>query len=127
MQTQYDLAGLIIGCAIEVHRHLGPGLLEAPYERCLAREMTLQGIPFRRQESLSIRYKSEIVESAFIPDFIVDNRVIVEVKAVAKLADIHKQQLMTYLKLSGCEVGLLINFNVMTLTHGVKRVVYRCP
>ena len=89
--------------------------------------MTLQGIPFRRQESLSIVYKGEIVESSYVPDFIVDNKVIVEVKAVAKLVDIHKQQLMTYLKLTGCEVGLLINFDVMILTHGVKRVIYRCP
>src|SRR5687768_2253272 len=103
MQAKYDLAGVIIGCAIEVHRHLGPGLLETPYERCLAREMTLQHIPYRRQEGLSIVYKGETVESAYIPDFIVDNKVIVEVKAVSKLVDIHKQQLMTYLKLSRCE------------------------
>ena len=127
MERDYDLAGRVIGCAIEVHRQLGPGLLETPYERCLAREMTLQGIPYRRQESLSIVYKGEIVESAYIPDFIVDNKVIVEVKAVAKLVDIHKQQLMTYLKLTRCNVGLLINFDVMVLTHGVKRVFYRCP
>ena len=89
--------------------------------------MTLQGIPFRRQESLSIVYKGEIVESSYVPDFIVDNKVIVEVKAVARLVDIHKQQLMTYLKLTRCEVGLLINFNTMVLTHGVKRVIYHCP
>ena len=124
MARTFDLAGIIIGCAVEVHRHLGPGLLESAYERSLAREMTLQGIPFERQQACSIRYKDETIESAYVPDFIVNKTLIVEVKSVAKLTDIHKQQLLTYLKLTGCNVGLLINFNVMMLIHGIKRVAY---
>ena len=125
MRGQSDLTGRVIGCAVEVHRHLGPGLLESPYERCLAREMTLRGIPFERQKAFSIQYKEEVIESAYVPDFVIDKRLIVEVKSVAKLADIHKQQLLTYLKLTGCNVGLLINFNVLMLTHGIKRISHQ--
>jgi GxxExxY protein len=125
MRGDTELTGRVIGCAIEVHRALGPGLLESAYDRCFARELTLSGIPFVRHPELSITYKGELIKSAYIPDFIIDRQLIVEVKAVAKLADIHKHQLMTYLKLTGCPVGLLINFNVMILPHGLKRVVYR--
>jgi GxxExxY protein len=125
MRGNTDLTGRVIGCAIEVHKTLGPGLLESAYDRCLAREFTLCGIPFQRHPELSITYKGELIKSAYIPDFIIDQQLIVEVKAISKLADIHKYQLMTYLKLTGCRVGLLINFNVMTLPHGLKRVTYR--
>lgn len=125
MHRKYDLAGVVIGCAIEVHRHLGPGLVESPYERCLARELSFAGLTYERHKPCPVVYKGESIEAAFVPDLIVCNELIVEVKAVSKLADIHKQQVMTYLKLTGCKVGLIINFNVMVLTHGVKRIIYR--
>src|SRR5687767_8840547 len=125
MRGNTDLTGKVIGCAIEVHRALGPGLLESAYDRCFARQLTLSRIPFARHPELSITYKGELIKSAYIPDFVIDQQLIVEVKAISKLADIHKFQLMTYLKLTGCSVGLLINFNVMSLPHGLKRVTYR--
>jgi GxxExxY protein len=125
MRGDTDLTARVIGCAIEVHSTLGPGMLESAYDRCLAREMTLRSIPFEHHQEQSIVYKGEKIKSAYIPDFIVDKQLIVEVKAITKLVDIHKQQLMTYLKLTGCPVGLLINFNVMSLVHGLKRVTYR--
>jgi GxxExxY protein len=106
-----------------VHRHLGPGLLESVYEECFARELTLRGIPFRRQALLPIVYKGETVGEHFKVDFLDYEEIAVELKAVETVHPIYKAQLVTYLRLSGRRVGLLINFNELTLMKGVHRRV----
>ncbi len=113
----------IIGCAIRVHEELGPGLLEATYSTCLAHELSLARIPFRREVAVPIRYKGMSLDTAFRLDLLVDDAVIVEIKAVDALLRVHESQLLTYLKLSGMRVGLLINFNVGRLEDGVRRLV----
>ena len=118
-----DLSGQIIGAAIEVHRALGPGLLELAYEACFARELTLRGLRFARQVPLPVEYKGGRVEAGYRLDVVVENAVIVELKAVERLEPIHEAQLLTYLSLAGLRVGLLINFNVPVLIKGVKRMV----
>lgn len=118
-----DLTKRIIGAAIEVHRQLGPGLLEAAYQACLEHEFQLQQIPFVREKPLPVTYKGVHVDCGYRPDFIVDDKVIVEIKAVETLASIHEAQLLTYLRLSGCKVGLLLNFNVKELREGIVRRV----
>ena len=111
----------LIGAAMDVHAALGPGLLESAYESCLAHELTLRGLPFDRQVELPIVYKNERVDCGFRLDLLVDDVVIVELKAIDKLLPIHEAQLMTYLKLSKKRVGLLINFNVQSLRDGIIR------
>ncbi len=113
----------IIGAAIEVHKHLGPGLLESVYQVSLARELALRGIPFRREVNIPVLYKGEALDANFRADFIVANRVILELKAIEKLLPIHEAQLLTYMKLASCSVGLLINFNVPVLKKGIIRRV----
>ncbi len=113
----------ILGACIEVHRHLGPGLLESAYQQCLAHEMTQRGIRFVRQPFLPLVYKGLRVERAYQPDFIVQRRVVLEVKAVQGLLSVHKAQLRTYLKLERIGIGLLVNFNVPALReHGIRRI-----
>jgi len=106
-----------------VHRHLGPGLLESAYQTCLARELTLRGIPFESEVPLPLSYKGSQVECGYRLDLLVDGKVVVELKAVDALLPVHEAQLMTYLRLSGCRVGLLINWHVPVLKDGVKRRV----
>ncbi len=118
-----SLTSKIIGAAIEVHKALGPGLLEATYQTCLAREMTLREIPFERETPLPVEYKGEYVECGYRLDFLVDDKVVVELKAVDEIHVVHEAQLLTYLKLTGCRVGLLINFNVPVLKDGITRRV----
>jgi GxxExxY protein len=118
-----ELTERIIGAAIEVHRELGPGLLESPYERCLCREFDLKGIAFQRQVPLPLVYKGLRLDCGYDMDVVVEEKVVLELKTVEKLLPIHDAQLMTYLKLSGCRVGLLINFNVAVLKDGIKRIV----
>ena len=113
----------IIGAAIEVHRILGPGLLESVYEECLAVELGLRGLAFRRQTPLPIEYKGKRVAADLKIDLWVEERVIVELKAVEKLLSVHQAQLLTYLRLSRTSVGLLINFHVPLLRDGIKRMV----
>jgi GxxExxY protein len=113
----------IIGCALRVHRALGPGLLESTYATCLAHELALNGIAFNREVVLPVRYRGEILESGYRIDLLVRNEVIVETKAVDVLSPVHESQLLTYLKLSGMRVGLLINFNVRLLKDGIHRVI----
>ena len=125
MLAMNELTEQIIGAAIEVHRHLGPGLLESAYETCLCRELTLRGIPFRRQVPLPVAYKGEELDCGYRIDILVDERVVVEVKSVKALDAIHEAQCLTYLKLGGWAVGLLINFNVDVLRLGLKRLVNR--
>ena len=113
----------IIGAAIEVHRHLGPGLLESAYHTCLAREMTLRGLDFEREKELPIEYKGVQLDCGYRLDFRVEQSVIVELKAVEALQPIHEAQLLTYLKVTRCKIGLLINFNVPILKMGLKRMI----
>ena len=117
------LTDAIIGAAIEVHRSLGPGLLESAYEECLARELELRGIPFERQKPLPIKYKGFELDCGYRVDLLVAGEVVVEVKAVDALIPIHHAQLLTYLKLGGWKVGLLINFHATLLKSGIKRLV----
>ena len=114
----------IIGAAIEVHRALGPGLLESAYENCLAHEFSLINIAFDRQVPLPVTYKSLPVECGYRLDFLVENAVVLELKAVEKLEALHQAQMLTYLKLGRWPIGLLINFNVPVLAKGIKRLVY---
>src|SRR5271169_396770 len=113
----------IIGAAIEVHRHLGPGLLESAYEECLCHELHLRGISFQRQVDLPVSYKGLLLGCGYKIDLIVQQEVVLELKAVEKLLPVHDAQLLTYLKLSGKRVGLLIIFNTPLLTRGIKRIV----
>lgn len=117
------LTGEIIGAAIEVHRHLGPGLLETAYKKCLMRELVLRGIPFRHEWPLPLEYKGIRLESGYRMDLLVADAVVVEAKSVESLANIHDAQLLTYLRLGGWTVGLLINFNVDVLKNGIRRKV----
>jgi GxxExxY protein len=118
-----QLSQAVIGAAIEVHRLLGPGLMESTYESCLAYELGIRRIGYASQISLPVKYKEHVVASALKMDLVVDNRLIVELKAVESITDVHKAQLLTYLKLSGLRTGLLINFNVKLLKHGILRLV----
>lgn len=117
------LSKQIIGAAIEVHRALGPGLLESAYETCLCHELTLRSIPFERQLQLPVEYKGVKLDAGYRIDILVDKLVIVELKAVDSLVPIHEAQLLTYLKLTHLWLGLLVNFNVPILKHGIKRMV----
>jgi GxxExxY protein len=120
----YDLSSAIIGAAIEVHRALGPGLLESAYEQCLAQELSLREIPFERQRPLPVYYKGTRLDCGYRLDFLVAGRIVVEVKAIDTLLPIHQAQLLSYLKLGGWKLGLLINFHVPLLRDGIKRVVF---
>ncbi len=118
-----DLTGKIIGAAIEVHRELGPGLLESAYEACLIYELRLKCFKVEHQKPQPVFYKDIMLECGYRLDLVVEDQVIIEIKSVDALAPIHKAQLLSYLKLSGCKVGLLINFNVKILKDGVCRMV----
>ena len=113
----------IIGAAIEVHRVLGPGLLESSYEECLCRELTLRQLPFERQRPLPVEYKGVHLDCGYRLDMLVADAVVVEVKAVERVLPIHEAQLLTYLRLGGWKVGLLINFNVPVLKREIRRCV----
>ena len=117
----------IIGAAIEVHRHLGPGLLESAYEQCLCHELSLVGLRFERQVPLPVSYKGLRLDCAYRLDLLVSNLVIVEIKATDDLSPIHQAQLLTYLKATGKQVGLLLNFNVPVLKDGIRRVICNSP
>jgi len=117
-----QLTGKVIGAAIEVHKSLGPGLLESIYEECLCIELRLKKIPFEKQKELPIEYKGVKLHSAYRIDIVVDERLIVELKACESLQPIHDAQLLTYLRLTGIKYGLLINFNVPVLKEGIKRL-----
>ena len=123
MYYEKELTGKIIGAAIEVHRELGPGLLESAYQVCLARELALRKVPYEQEKSLPVEYKGILLDCGYRLDFVVAGKVIVELKAVDKVHPVHQAQLLTYLKLADCKVGLLINFNVPVLKNGIKRLV----
>ncbi|MFO7540458.1 MAG: GxxExxY protein [Chloroflexota bacterium] len=113
----------IIGAAIEVHKALGPGLLESTYEACLEHELLLQGLKVERQKALPVLYKGVQLDAGYRIDLLVEGMVIVELKAIDKWQPIYEAQIISYLKLSGCKVGLLINFNVKLLKDGIRRLI----
>lgn len=118
-----ELSNKVLGCAIEVHRELGPGLLESTYEQCLAYELSRTKIPFKVQVELPVEYMEIRLDCGYRIDVLADDRLIVELKSVNQLMPIHEAQILTYMKLAGVKVGLLINFNVTILTKGVRRFV----
>jgi len=118
-----ELSSKLIGCAIEVHKQLGPGLLESSYERCLSYELLCAGIQHETQKELPIDYKGTRLECDYRVDLFVDNKLIVELKAVDKLLPIHEAQILTYMKLANVKTGLLLNFNVVRFKDGIKRLV----
>ena len=117
------LSQKVIGAAIEVHRVLGPGLLESAYEECLCREMSLRGIEFKRQVPLAVSYKGIKLDCGYRMDLLIPDRLVIEVKAVEKLLGVHEAQVLTYMRLSGVPVGLLINFCTDVLKRGIRRLV----
>jgi len=118
-----ELSNRVIGYAIEVHRILGPGLLESAYEQCLAFELAKADIPFKTQQPLPVVYKTFRLDCGYRMDIVVDNSLLLELKSVESLLPIHEAQLLTYMKLSGIRTGLLVNFNVVVLKAGIKRLV----
>lgn len=113
----------VIGAAIEVHRHLGPGLLESSYHTCLCRELALREIAYDSQVALPLEYNGLQIAKGYVIDLLIDNSLIVEIKSVDKLVPIHSAQLMTYMRLQRVSAGLLMNFNVDLLPHGIKRIL----
>ena len=122
-EKSHNLSGQVIGSAIEVHRLKGPGLLESIYEKCLARELELRNIPFKKQVLVKIEYKGCVFEENLRLDLIIDDCLLVEIKAVEKIQPIHKAQLMSYMKLLDIPLGLLINFHELILKDGVHRLI----
>ena len=121
MQHDNNLTQKVIGCAIEVHRTLGPGLLETVYEVCLCRELGMGGIPFVRQQKIPVLYKGERVDCDLRIDVIVDRTLAVEIKVVQQVLPVHEAQLLTYLRVAGLPLGLLLNFNEPTMRDGIRR------
>ena len=121
--TENEISNRVIGCAISIHSALGPGLLESAYAECLHFELLQAGLKVEKQKPLPLIYRDVKLDCGYRVDLLIENKVIVEVKSVDGLNDIHLAQILTYLKLSGCKLGLLINFNVLRLKEGIKRVV----
>lgn len=121
--TENELATEVIGCAIAVHRALGPGLLESAYEQCLAYELRQSGFRVEVQKPMPLVYEEVEMDCGYRIDLLVEGKLIIELKAVERLMDVHMAQTLTYLKLSGCKLGLLMNFNVSVLKKGIQRVV----
>jgi GxxExxY protein len=121
------LSSQVIGAAIEVHKILGPGLLESAYEECLAHELYLRGLSLERQKLLPLTYKGERLDCGYRLDLVVENAIVLELKSSDTIEPIHKAQLLTYLKLSGLSLGLLLNFNVPIMREGIVRLVNELP
>jgi GxxExxY protein len=122
-----ELTGRIVGAAIEVHRHLGPGLLESAYRACLVDELKAASLHVRSEVALPINYKGRVIEGAYRADLVVEGTVLVELKAVEFILPIHEAQTLTYMRLGNLPVGLLLNFNVPRLKDGIRRFIARCP
>jgi GxxExxY protein len=118
-----DLTDIVIGCAIEVHRALGPGLLESAYEECLCYELAARDVAFERQKNVPLQYKDVRLEVGYRLDLFIENRLVVELKCVEKILPIHEAQLMTYLRLTKVKTGLIINFLTPVLKDGIRRIV----
>lgn len=123
MKNLNELTEAIIGAAMEVHRTLGPGLLESTYEMCLCRELNIRGIPFQRQVPIPVEYKGVKLDCGYRADIVLDSEILIEIKAIDSLLPIHDAQLLTYLRLGDWKIGLLINFNLELLKHGLRRRV----
>ena len=121
--TENEISKVIFECALKVHKALGPGLLESAYEECLYYELKKSGIKVEKQKPLPLIYENVKLEIGYRIDLIIENKVIIEIKSVDALNDIHLAQILTYLKLSDCKLGMLINFNVTLIKNGIKRVV----
>ncbi|MEI7668996.1 MAG: GxxExxY protein [Pseudomonadota bacterium] len=119
-----DLSSSILKCAYAVHTELGPGLLESAYEECFAYELLKSSLNFSRQQALPLVYKEIKMDAGYRVDLLIEHKIIVEIKSIEALNDVHVAQVITYLKLSGCKVGFLINFNVKSLKDGIKRLVH---
>jgi GxxExxY protein len=123
MKDYDELSGKVIGCAIEVHRHLGPGLLESAYERCLSFELLANNLHHSVQKALPIKYKNVPLDCDYRIDLLVEDKLIVELKSVERILPIHEAQILTYMRLADIHTGLLINFNVPLLKEGIKRFI----
>jgi GxxExxY protein len=121
--SENEISEKIIGCAIEVHKSLGPGLLESAYLECLFYELQMAGLQVEKQKPLPLVYKEVKLDAGYRMDLVVEGKVVIELKAVEALNEIHMAQVLTYLKLSGCKLGLLMNFNVLRMVDGLKRLV----
>jgi GxxExxY protein len=121
--TENELSKLVIGCAMKVHSTLGPGLLESAYEECLFYELAKQGVQVERQKPMPLIYESVRMECGYRVDLMVGGKLIIEVKSVEALNEVHLAQVLTYLKISGCTLGLLLNFKVAHMRDGIKRVI----
>jgi|SRR5579871_1182654 len=121
--TENEIAKTVFELGLKVHRALGPGLLESAYEECLYYELLKAGIKTEKQKPLPLIYETIKLDAGYRVDFLIENKLIIEIKAIEALADIHLAQVLTYLKLSGCKLGLLINFNTLLFKDGVKRII----
>lgn len=121
--TENEIASRIVNAAYNVHSELGPGLLESTYEACLSYELSQMDLAFEVQKALPVIYHNLKLECGYRMDILVNNKVVIEIKSVEALNDVHMAQILTYLKLSGCKLGFLINFNVKLIKHGIKRVI----
>ena len=121
--TENEVSKIAVDCMFKVHKNLGPGLLESAYEECLFYELSKTDLFIERQKPLPLFYETIKMEIGYRLDFLIDNKLVIEVKAVEALNDVHKAQVITYLKSSGCKLGLLVNFNVVLIKDGIKRIV----
>ena len=121
--NENELSGIVIGAAIEVHKTLGPGLLESVYQTCMLKELYIRGIWVESEAPVTVKYKGDVITEAYRVDLLDDNRLVVELKAVDRVSDVHKAQLLTYLRLMNKKLGLLINFNELVVSKGIKRVI----
>lgn len=123
LMTENEISKIVVDCALKVHQALGPGLLESAYEECLFYELNKRGLKIERQKPLPLIYKEVQLDIGYRIDLLIENKVIIENKAIEAFADVHLAQVLTYLKLSNCKLGMMINFNVSLLKNGIKRVV----
>ena len=121
--NENELSKIVVDCIFKVHKNIGPGLLESAYEECLFYELSKTGLLVERQKPLPLFYETIKMEIGYRLDFLIENKLVIEVQAVEALNDVHKAQVITYLKLSGCKLGLLVNFNVVLIKDGIKRLV----
>lgn len=121
--TENTIATLVYECGLKVHKALGPGLLESAYEACLCFEFVREGLFYEKQKPVSIIYEGQQIDAGYRIDVMVENKFILEIKSVARLEDVHMAQILTYLKLSNCKLGMLMNFNTVLFKNGVKRVI----
>lgn len=122
--TENEISNLIIGCAIEVHRQLGPGLLESAYQECLCYELIAAGLSVQKELPMPIVYKNIKLDHGYRIDILVENKVVIEIKTVEAFNDVHTAQVLTYMKLGNYKLGLLLNFHVMVLKNGIKRLIF---